>query len=107
MKKIVFYIPVIVFAAFYALLATQGIGAISPIVVAWLALFLIAGILLSKTIFWGALLGVLPAIHLIYMSTQETGQVVIIELPLGIVAFLYYAICCYCVYKKKNTKSSS
>lgn len=107
MKKIVFYIPAIIFTIFYGLLATQGVGAISPIVIVWLAMFLVAGILLNRTIFWGALLGVVPAIHLIYISTQETGQVVNIEFPLGIVVFLYYAICSYCVYKKKKTKSNS
>lgn len=102
MKKIVFYIPAIIFIFFCVLLATQGIGPISPIVAIWVVLFLIAGILLSKAIFWGGLLGILTSIYFTYMSTQETGQVIDIELPLGIIVFIYYAICSYYVYKKNK-----
>ncbi|MGL5253423.1 MAG: hypothetical protein ACRC9L_00100 [Brevinema sp.] len=104
MKKVLFFIPAIIFALFYGFLAITAIGAISPIVIGWLALFLVAGVLLSRTVFWGSLLGVLPAIHLIYMSTQETGQVVNIELPLGIIVLLFYVICGYFVYKKRVAK---
>ncbi|MGL5254041.1 MAG: DUF4362 domain-containing protein, partial [Brevinema sp.] len=45
--------------------------------------------------------GVLPTIHLIYMSTQETGQVVNIELPLGIIVLLFYVLCGCFVYKRR------
>lgn len=100
MKKLVFYTPVIVFTLFYGLLALNHIGVISPIVIVWLILFIIAGILISRAKFWGSLLGMLPAIHLIYMSTLETVQVVSIELPLGIIILLFYALCGYFVYKK-------
>lgn len=99
MKKILFFIPAIVFTIFYGLAASGGIGAINPIVILWLALFWISGILLSKTLFWGGLLGVIPAACFIYMGTQETGQI-IKETPIGIVVLLYYAVCIYYVYKK-------
>lgn len=99
MKKILFFIPAIVFTIFYGLLGLGGIGAIHPIVILWLALFWISGILLSKTLFWGGLLGVIPAACFIYMGTQETGQI-IKETPIGIVVLLYYAVCIYYVYKK-------
>ncbi len=39
-------------------------------------LFIISGFILNKNVFWGSLLGTLPAIHLIYMGTQETGQII-------------------------------
>lgn len=99
MKKTLFFIPVILFALFYGFVAITDIGAMSPVVIGWLALFIAAGVLLSRTVFWGSLLGILPAIHLICMSTQETGQVVNIELPLGIIVLLFYVICGYFVYK--------
>ena len=99
MKKILFFIPAIVFTIFYGLAASGGIGDINPIVILWLALFWISGILLSKTLFWGGLLGVIPAACFIYMGTQETGQI-IKETPIGIVVLLYYAVCIYYVYKK-------
>lgn len=104
MKKNVFYIPAIFYTLFYGLTALVfgGIGAIQPIVIAWLFLFWLAGILLSKAIWWGGLLGMLPAAYFIYMSTQGTGQIAPIELPLGIIVLLFYAGCTYIVYKKKS-----
>lgn len=102
MKKIVFYIPAIIFAVFYGLLAIANIGAISPFVIVWLVLFLLSGILLVKDIFWGSLLGVLPAIHLIYMGTQETGQI-ISEIPIGIIVLIFYLVCGgFIFYKNKK-----
>ncbi|MCG7344849.1 hypothetical protein MHZ92_11945 [Sporosarcina sp. ACRSL] len=80
--KTVFYIPAILFAVFYGWLAISfGIGSISMIVFVWIALFLVCGFLLSKEKFWGGILGILPGIHLIYMSTTDTGQVINIEFP--------------------------
>ena len=101
MKKTVFYIPAIIFIFFYGLLAIANVGAISPIVLVWLVLFLMSGILLSKGIFWGSLLGILPAIHLVYMGTQDTGQI-INEMPIGIIVFIFYFICGSTVYYKNK-----
>lgn len=104
MKKLVLFIPVIVFILFYGFMLIASFGVVSPVVIGWLALFTIAGALLCKDIYWGAILGILPALHLIYMSTQETGQVGNIELPLGIVVLIFYLICGYFVYKRKISK---
>ncbi len=103
MKKIVFYIPAIIFAILYGVIAISNIGAISPIVVVWLALFFISGFILNKNVFWGSLLGALPAIHLIYMGTQETGQI-INEMPTGIVVLIFYIICGGFVFYKNKKK---
>ena len=97
MKKIIFYIPAIIFAIIYGVIAISNIGAISSIVIIWLALFFVSGFILNKNVFWGSLLGTLPAIHLIYMGTQETGQIVN-EIPIGIVILIFYIICGYFVY---------
>lgn len=106
MKKILFFIPAIIFTIFYGWVALDGVGAINPIVIVWLLLFWIAGVLLSKAMFWGGLFGVIPALYLIYMGTQETGQI-INETPIGVVVLLYYAVCIYYVYKKNLSKSGS
>lgn len=103
MKKLIFFIPAIVFTILYGCAALGGMGAIHPIVIVWLLLFWIAGALLSKAMFWGGILGVIPAVYFIYMGTQETGQI-ISETPIGIVVLLYYVICIYCVYKKNTSK---
>lgn len=104
MKKILFFLPAIVFTIFYVWVVFGGIGAVHPIVIVWLALFLAAGVLLSKDKFWGGLFGVIPAAAFIYMGTQTTGQI-FNEAPVGIVVLLYYAVCIYCVYKNKKLKN--
>ena len=77
LKKIIFYVPAIVFTILYGVATITKIGAISPIVVVWLALFFISGFILNKKyLSWGSLLGALPAIHIIYMGTQEKGQII-------------------------------
>ncbi|MFL2131850.1 hypothetical protein [Ruoffia sp. FAM 20858] len=101
MKKIIFYVPAIVFTILYGVVAITNIGAISPIVVVWLALFFISGFILNKNISWGSLLGALPAIHIIYMGTQETGQI-INEMPIGIVLLIFYITCGYFVYRNNK-----
>lgn len=103
MKKITFYIPAIIFTILYGLLAVGSIGTLSPIIIVWLALFFVSGFILSKNTFWGSLFGMLPAIHLVYMGTQETGQI-INETPIGIVLLIFYIICGYYVYI--NSKKS-
>lgn len=105
MKKILFYVPAIIFTVFYGTVAIYDIGTISPIVAVWLVMFLTGGILLDKDIFWGGFLGALPAIHLIYMGTQETGQI-INEMPIGIFALIFYFVCgSYVFYKSKIIKN--
>lgn len=104
-KKLAFYIPAIILTIFYCLAALGGMGAIHPIAVLWLALLWIAGILLSKSVFWGGLLGFIPGACFIYMGMKETGQI-FKETPLGVFILLYYAVCMiYCVYKKKHAQS--
>lgn len=99
--KILYFIPTILFTLFYGFAAfASGIGFIYPIVICWLALLWIASILLTKDIWWGGLLGCIPALCFVYMGTQDTGQI-INETPIGIVLLFYYAICCYVVYRKK------
>ena len=104
-KKIIFFIPAIIFTTLYGFVAIDRIGSISPVVAVWLVLFLSSGILLSKDIFWGGLLGSLPGIHLIYMGNQETGQL-INETPIGILVLIFYIVCSrYIYYKLKNIKN--
>lgn len=105
MKKILFYIPVIIFTVFYGVVAIYDIGTISPVVAVWLAMFLMGGILLNKGMFWGGFLGALPAIHLIYMGTRETGQI-INEMQIGIIVLIFYFVCGSLIfYRNKKMKN--
>lgn len=102
MKKILFYIPTIIFSIFFSWsIISFGIS-FSPVIFVWLTLFLAGGILLSKGEFWGGFLGLLPGIHLIYMGTQDTGQIVN-EMPIGIIVLVFYFVCgSFIFYKSKK-----
>ena len=102
MKKIVFYMPIVLLAILYGWLAiTFGIGSISPIIFVWIALFLVGSFLLNKDKFWGGIFGILPGIHLIYMSTKDTGQNINIELPLGISILIFYILYSIFIFYKE------
>lgn len=102
MKNIIFFIPAIIFTAFYGLIIL-GIGLpVSPIVFVWIALFIISGILMTIKLFWGGILGILPGCYLIYMSTVDTGQIMKIELPLGVIIATYYFVCSSYIFIKRK-----
>lgn len=106
MKKVVYFIPALIFAIFYGLVIIITGLHISPAVYVWIVAFTISGILLSKNIFLGGCFGILPGVHLIYMSTQDTGQILPIEMPIGIMVAVFYILCCVLVFRrtKKATK---
>lgn len=104
LKKIIFYIPLIILLAICGLVVMliRDIKIISPTFLMWLVLFLMSGILLSRGVFWGSVFGMLSAIHIIYMGTQYTGQA-INEIPIGIIVLIFYIICGVSVcYKNKE-----
>ncbi len=101
MKKALYYIPAIVFTVFCVFIALMGYG-ITLRVIGWLALFWFSVFMLNKNQLWGTLLGLLPAINLIYMGTQETGQI-FNEMPIGIVVLLFYVICGFLVFRKAHS----
>lgn len=107
LMKTIFYIPAILFAVLLGLLlASSETVTTSPVIMMWLVLFFITGILLSKGLFWGSILGVLPGIHMIYMGTQDTGQI-ISETPIGMTIIVFYIFCGYVVYRNnKKVKRS-
>ncbi len=103
MGKIVYFTPAILFTVLYAWLASLNAGPISPMVFVWIGLFATSGILLAKGMFWGGFLGMLPGLYLMYMSTVDTGQVIHIEMPLGIAVVAFYLICGgYVLYRQKK-----
>lgn len=104
MKKVIFYIPTILFAILFGLLAIRlGVGSTSLIIIVWIILFLVSGFLLSKDKFWGGIFGMLPGIHWIYMGTQYTMQA-INEMSLGITVLIFYIICGGFVFYNQVTK---
>lgn len=98
MKKVLFYVPAAIYTI--AVIALNIIlKSFSPLWYAWVVLLWLGGFLLNKGKIWGGLFGLLPAIHLLYMSTQYTGQTVNIEMPLGIATAVYVLACIFVVWK--------
>ena len=101
-KKIMYFVPFITFLVVYAVMVILGFGMLSLKEVVWLLMFFIGGALLCKGKVWGSLLGVIPAIIFILMSTNDTGQVINIERPLGIILCIYYLNCSLIAFKRKK-----
>ncbi len=99
MKKIVFCLPAVIFTI--AVIALNMLlNTFSPLWYAWTALLWVSGILHGKGKLWGSLFGLIPSVHILYMGTQHTGQVIDLELPLGILMTVYVLGCGFWVWKK-------
>ncbi len=105
MKKVLLYLLPIVYTI--AVIALNIIlRTFSPLWYVWIALLWLGGFQLNKEKVWGGLLGLLPAVHLLYMSTQYTGQVINIEMPSGAVTALYVLGCSFLVWKQRSAKKA-
>ena len=102
MRKFIGYIPAVLFTAFYLYVGMTGASITMSMVLIWLACFWVSALFLHKGLFWGGIFGLFPGVHMIYMSTQYTGQVINIELPLGIALILFYGILGFYLWKKHN-----
>ncbi len=101
MKKAIVFAPAAIFTVTVVALNVI-LKTFSPLWYAWVFLLWISGFVMSKGKAWGAIIGLLPGAHLIYMGTQYTGQVVNIELPLGLIIALFYIGCGFIIWKKNR-----
>ena len=99
-KQILYFLPFILSIITYLVAAFLGLGMISVKELVWLALFLMGGFFLSDEKVWGCLFGMIPGVVFIWMSTNYTGQVINIELPLGVVIIGFYLGCGAGIYRK-------
>ena len=100
-KQMLYFLPFILSLITYLAAAFLGLGLISVKELIWLALFLMSGFLLSDEKVWGCLIGMIPGIVFIWMSTNDTGQVINIELPLGLIIIGFYLGCGAGIYQKR------
>ena len=101
MKKVIVFAPAAIFTV--AVVALNIVlRDFSPLWYAWMFLLWISGFVMSKGKAWGAVIGLLPGVHLIYMSTQYTGQVINIELPLGLIVVIFYLGCGFVIWKRNR-----
>ena len=101
MKKVITFAPAAIFAVAIVVLNIV-LRAFSPLWYAWMLLLWISGFVMSKGKAWGAVSGLIPGAHLIYMSTQYTGQVINIELPLGLIIVIFYLTCGLVIWKRNR-----
>ena len=80
----------------------MGLGMISMKEIVWIALFLISGFLMSSEKVWGSIFGMIPGMVFVWMSTNDTGQVINIELPLGMLIIGFYVGCGFGIYRKRQ-----
>jgi len=100
-KQILYFLPFILSIITYLGATFMGLGMISVKEIVWIALFLISGFLLSKEKIWGCVFGMIPGIVFAWMSTNETGQVINIELPLGIIIIGFFVGCGLGIYRRQ------
>ena len=100
-KQILYFLPFILSIITYLVATFLGLGMISVKELVWLALFLMSGFLLSEEKVWGCLFGMIPGAVFIWMSTNYTGQVINIELPLGLIIIGFYIGCGAGIYRKR------
>ena len=100
-KQIAYFLPFILSIIIYLGATILGLGLISMKEIVWIALFLISGFLLSKEKVWGCVFGMILGIVFAWMSTNETGQVINIELPLGLIIIGFYVGCGIGIYRKQ------
>ena len=102
MKKVLYFVPAIFGLVFYSLLAVfSGFGAIHPVVWLCIAMLFLSAVLMPRKKWFGCIPGILVGILLIWMSFQSTGQVIDIEMPLGIALILFYIISGFISRKNK------
>ncbi len=93
MKKVIYFTPAIFGLMFYSLLTVySGFGAIHPAVWFCIAMLFFSAVLMARKKWFGCIPGILVGAILIWMSFQSTGQVIDIEMPLGIVLILFYIL---------------
>lgn len=93
MKKVLYFVPAIFGLVFYSLLAVfSGFGEIHPAVWLCIAMLFVSAVLLAKKKWLGCIPGILVGVILIWMSFQSTGQVIDIEMPLGVALILFYIL---------------
>lgn len=101
MKRMICFVPAILTLFVYLVLAcTSGFGAINPYVWICISLMFISAIVMVNKKWFGCFAGFVVGMVLIYMSTQYTGQVIDIEMPLGIVLCVFYLVSGIVVKKK-------
>ena len=105
-KQILYFLPFILSIITYLGATIMGLGMFSIKEIVWIALFLISGFLLTEEKAWGCVFGIIPGVVFVWMSTNYTGQVINIELPLGMLIIGFYVGCGIGIYRKRQLQNN-
>lgn len=105
MRRYIGYIPAVLFTAFYLFSGLSGVSLTMPMIVFWLVCFWVSAFFLHKGLFWGGVFGFIPAINMLYMGGGYRGQVINIEIPLGVLLLLFYVFFGIYLWKKRSDAS--
>lgn len=101
MKKNLYFLPAVLALCAYAVLAyTSGFKALDPWVWVCIAMMFLSAVIMAFGKWHGAICGFVVGVVVIYMSTQYTGQVIDIELPLGLILCVFYLTCGVVTYNR-------
>lgn len=92
MRKILFFLPPIVFGLVYFLLTIENAGSIEPHGWFILAVMILSAILLVKDKWWASIPGVCIGMFFVY-SGMTNEYMILPEWQTGIVLILYYIGC--------------
>ncbi|MBE7014234.1 MAG: hypothetical protein E7419_03375 [Ruminococcaceae bacterium] len=102
MRKYIGYIPAVLFTGFYLFMGLTGASLTLSMVLVWLLCFFLSAFLLHKGLFWGGVFGFIPAVNMLIMGGEYRGQVINIEIPLGIILLLFYIVFSIYLFKKRH-----
>lgn len=93
MKKIIYFIPAIISILFYGfIIIVDGFNSIKFLGYVAIFMMILSAFIMKYNKWWGSIFGIIVGLYMIYMGTQETGQI-IKETPFGIIVCFYYVIC--------------
>ena len=105
MLKVLYFFPAVTTLIFYVLITLlAGFTSIHPVIWLFIALIFMSAVLMSKTKWWGCLLGILYGAFWVYKGTIDTHQIMN-ESPIGMGVCVYYFICGFICYKSEKKKS--
>ena len=100
MKKLLCFIPAIIFTSLYGSVLLAGFELELIAYVFW-GLLLISGLILCFKKWWGIVTGVIMGMWLILLDLSAEGPQIISQWPIGLVIILYYLAFAFFSFRKR------
>ena len=100
MKKILYFIPAIIFCLLYGIAFI--VWDLEPVAYVFCLLLVLSGIILCYNKWWGAVPGIVMGIWLMALDLSTNGPKIIIQWPFGLVIVIYFILCGIVSYKNKT-----